>query len=318
MAFFVLLYLQTAHLNTAQTLDYKLLQQFGSLELLARQIVEGFIVGLHKSPFHGFSVEFSEHRLYNKGESTKHIDWKLFARTDRLFVKKYEEETNLRCQIILDTSSSMYYPEPNRNKMMFSVYAAASIIHLLKKQRDASGLTLFSDTLEEYIPPKSNATHIQRLYSVLEAQLKRPAEEKKTAAADAIHKMAEILHRRSLVIVFSDMLESSEEHDKLFAALQHLKYNRHEVLLFHTMDKKSELDFEFSNEPRKFIDMETGEVIKAYPADVKEQYTNYITKFRKDLRLKCAQYEIDLIEADIALGFAQILQPFLVRRSKMM
>lgn len=305
-------------MNPNEKLDYKLLQQFGSLELLAKQIVEGFIVGLHKSPFHGFSVEFSEHRLYNQGESTKHIDWKLYARTDKLFLKKYEEETNLRCHIILDTSSSMYYPDGNRNKMLFSVYAAASIIHLLKKQRDASGLAMFSEKLEDFLPARSSNTHIQHIYAKLEAQLRRPAEEKKTAAADAIHQLAEIIHKRSLVVIFSDMLDSEEKTDKLFSALQHLKYNKHEVLLFHTLDKSSELDFEFSNEPRKFVDMESGAVVKAYPADVKVQYLSYINNFRKNLLLKCAQYEIDLIEADISKGFAQILQPFLIRRHKMM
>ena len=305
-------------MNPHEKLDYKLLQQFGSLELLAKQVVEGFIVGLHKSPFHGFSVEFSEHRLYNKGESTKHMDWKLYARTDKLFVKKYEEETNLRCHVILDTSTSMYYPNATSNKMLFSVYAAASIVHLLKKQRDASGLAMFSDQLEDYLPAKSSNKHIQHIYAKLEAQLKRPAAMKTTAAADAIHQLAEIIHKRSLIVIFSDMMDSEEKTDKLFSALQHLKYNKHEVLLFHTLDKSSELDFEFSNEPRKFIDMETGAVVKAYPADVKEQYLDYIKDFRKKLMLKCAQYEIDLVEADISKGFAQILQPFLIRRHKMM
>lgn len=305
-------------LNPTQALDYKLLQQFGSLELLAKQIVEGFIVGLHKSPFHGFSVEFSEHRLYNKGESTKHIDWKLYARTDKLFVKKYEEETNLRCHIILDTSSSMYYPSPERNKMLFSVYAAASIVHLLKKQRDASGLALFSDKLEDFLPARSSNTHIQLLYAKLEEYMARPKEAKVTAAADAIHQLAEIIHKRSLVVIFSDMMDSDEQADKLFQSLQHLKYNKHEVLLFHTVDRDSELDFNFSNQPRKFIDMETGAVVKAYPADVKEQYMAYISEFRRKLMLKCAQYEIDFVEADISKGFTQILQPFLIRRSKMM
>ena len=305
-------------MKATDVLDYKLLQQFGSLELLARQIVEGFIVGLHKSPFHGFSVEFSEHRLYNKGESTRHIDWKLFGRTDKLFVKKYEEETNLRCQIILDTSSSMYYPSADQNKMLFSVYAAASIIHLLRKQRDASGLALFGDTLEEYIPPKSNTAHIQRIYAMLEQQLQKPKEVKTTAAADALHQLAEVIHKRSLVIIFSDMMENIDNHDALFSALQHLKYNKHEVILFYTIDKKSELEFDFSNQPRKFIDTETGEVVKAYPADVKEEYLKYMKDFHHQLRLRCAQYEIDLVEADIRSGFAQVLQPFLIKRGKMM
>ena len=305
-------------IKTTDTLDYALLQQFSSLELLAKQIVEGFIVGLHKSPFHGFSVEFSEHRLYNQGESTKHIDWKLFARTDRLFIKKYEEETNLRCQIILDTSSSMYYPSPSQNKMLFSVYAAASIIHLLKKQRDASGLALFSDQLEEYLPARSSATHLQHLYARLESHLATPKVEKTTSAASAIHQLAEIMPKRSLVIIFSDMMEDEDRREALFSSLQHLKYNKHEVLLFHTMDHETEFNFDFDNRPRKFIDMETGALIKAYPAEVKKEYLAYIESFRKELKIKCAQYAIDLVEADIKKGFAQVLQPYLIRRGKMM
>src|SRR5687767_12561660 len=139
-----------------QRLDFEALRQFESLELLAKQVVEGFIVGLHKSPFHGFSVEFAEHRLYNTGESTRHIDWKLFGRTDKLFVKRYEEETNLRCHIVMDNSSSMYFPEGEFNKIQFSIYSAAAIIHLLKSQRDAVGLSLFSNEIEKYFPARSN------------------------------------------------------------------------------------------------------------------------------------------------------------------
>lgn len=305
-------------MENPQALDYKSLEQFGNLELLAKQIVEGFIVGLHKSPFHGFSVEFSEHRLYNKGESTKHIDWKLYGRTDRLYVKKYEEETNLRCQVIIDTSSSMYYPEEKRNKVLFSVYAAASIIHILKRQRDASGLSIFNDELKEYIPPKSSNTHINWLYTNLERQLKRPKSHTKTSAAKVLHQMAEVMHKRSLVVIFSDMFDNVDEMEKLFSALQHLKYNKHEVLLFHTYDKQHEMDFDFDNKPRKFVDVETGNVVKAYPSEVKESYLAYIKNFKKELKLRCAQYEIELIEADINKGFDQILQPFLIRRSKMM
>jgi uncharacterized protein (DUF58 family) len=253
------------------------LLQTGNLEFLAKQVVEGFITGLHRSPFHGFSVEFAEHRLYNTGESTRHIDWKLFARTDKLFVKRYEEETNLRCQLVIDTSGSMYIPEAGLNKLRFSAYAAASLIQLLKKQRDACGLTL----------------------------------------APALHQLAEMLHKRSLVVIFSDMFQNAGAEEELFAALQHLKYNKHEVIVFDVEDKKMETEFDFSNRPYLFIDSETGEKLKLFPAQVKEQYLAALNKFRHELKLKCAQFKIDFVEASIGTDFNQVLMSFLTKRAKL-
>lgn len=316
MTFFILHLINYKSLSSTQKIDIAELQKFESLELLAKQIVEGFIVGLHKSPFHGFSVEFSEHRHYNKGESSKHIDWKIYGRTDKLYVKKYEEETNLRCQIIIDSSSSMYFPEPNYNKIKFSIYAAAAIITLLKKQRDASGLSVFAKELETYIPPKSSKVHIQHLFSELEKLLVRGTTIKTTAAADAIHKMAEIIHKRSLVVIFSDMLDNEDSHDKLFSALQHLKYNKHEVLLFHTIDKAKEQNFEFDNIPYRFVDMESGAELKAYPDEVRKAYLEQYQAFSKSLQLKCAQYGIEYVQADIQQGFKEVLQAFLIKRAK--
>lgn len=304
-------------MKTNEKLDYKLLQQFDSLEILARQIVEGFIVGLHKSPFHGFSVEFSEHRLYNPGESTRHIDWKLFARTERLFIKKYEEETNLRCHILLDCSNSMYFPSRDKNKFLFSAYAAASLIHLLRKQRDASGLCFFDEGIKEISPAKSNPAHIQWMYGLLDSFLKKEESQKRTNAAEVIHQVSEAIHRRSLVIIFSDMFDNVNDHDTLFRALQHLKYNKHEVILFHTTDADKELDFNFKNVPHRFVDVETGKEVKAYPSEVREEYLKQTQSFYKELKLRCAQYEIEFIEADINRGFAQILQPFLIKRARM-
>ena len=293
------------------------LQRFGSLELLAKQVVEGFIVGLHKSPFHGFSVEFAEHRLYNSGEATKHIDWKLYGRTDKLFVKRYEEETNLRCQIVLDNSSSMYFPEQGTNKMQFSIYAAASIIYLLKKQRDAAGLTLFSDKIEKHLAARSSNIHIKLLYNELEKLLVAKDLNKTSSTADALHTVAESIHKRSLVAIFSDMMDSGEKNESLFSALQHLKYNGHEVILFHVMDKKTEMDFEFENRPYLFVDMESGQKVKVFPNEVKETYLNNVGNYRKLLKDRCTQYRIDYVEADIREGFRQVLMPYLVKRVKM-
>lgn len=307
------------------TINREAVQQFTHLELIAKQVVEGFITGLHKSPFHGFSVEFAEHRLYNKGESTKHIDWKLFGRTDKLFIKRYEEETNLRCQLIIDTSSSMYFPftdnkEEKTNKINFSVYCAAALIELLKRQRDAVGISLFSDKVDFFTPAKSNSLHQKMLYHELEKLLQKPDinAHKTTAAIDALHQVAETIHKRSLVIIFSDMMDSKANSNELFSALQHLKHKKHEVILFHVTDKEKELDFEFDNRPYRFIDMETGEEIKLHPNEIKNSYQSSMAQYKKELMLKCAQYHIDFIEADINKGFEQILMPYLVKRTRMM
>lgn len=301
-------------------------KRFSKLEFIAKQVVEGFITGLHKSPFHGFSVEFAEHRLYNTGEPTRHIDWKLFARTEKLFVKRYEEETNLRCQIVIDSSSSMYFPVKENtshlevNKIGFATYAAASLVHLLKKQRDAFGLSLFSDEVELHTDTKSTTTHAQLVFSKLEKLLEPlPAKQaKRSAGAQALHEIADKLKRRSLVVLFSDMIENSEKsQEDLWNALQHLKHNKHEVILFHVVDKEKELDFEFDNRPYRFIDMETNEELKLNPVEVRDAYKQAMRKFEHDLKLKCGQYSIDFVSADISKGFDQVLLPYLLKRKKL-
>lgn len=301
--------------------DQHQLRSFDHLELLAKQVVEGFIIGLHKSPFHGFSVEFAEHRLYNPGESIRNIDWKIYARTDRLYSKKFEEETNLRCQIVIDASSSMQYPmltpdQPGWNKMRFSVLAAASLMNLLRKQRDSFGLSIFDDQLRVHTPCKSSHTHYSLMLTHLEQLVQQPKLQKTTSAAQALHQIADSIHKRSMVIVFSDMLESGSE-DEIFAALQHLKHNKHEVVLFHVLDHDKELDFAFDNRPYLFIDMETNEQIKLRPQEVRKAYLEHMTGFYERLKMKCLQYQIDFMAADQKAGFIPVLQAFLVRRGKM-
>lgn len=300
---------------------YTDLQDFGNLELLARQVVEGFITGLHKSPFHGFSAEFAEHRQYNNGESVKHIDWKLYGRTDKLFVKRFEEETNLRCQLVLDISSSMYFPENEFNKLLFSAYSAASLMYLLKKQRDAFGLSCFSDKIDLFTPAKSTAIHQKYLFAELEKLMSKKSKHVKTSVAASLHEIAELLHKRSMVIIFSDMFESAATEDSLqevFSALQHLKYNKHEVIIFNVMDSKKELDFDFENRPYHFIDMETGEELKTHPLQVKESYTGAVSHFREILQQRCTQYHIDWVDADINKGFYPVLHSYLIKRNRMM
>jgi len=300
--------------------DEQALHFNSNLELLARQVVEGFITGLHKSPFHGFSVEFAEHRLYNVGDSVKNIDWKLFARTDKLFSKRYEEETNLRCQFIIDVSSSMYFPINEYNKLNFSIQATAALIYLLKRQRDAFGLSLFTDHLLLNTPAKSTTTHQKYLFTHLERILKSQKMDVKTNVEQALHQIAELIHKRSLVVVFSDMLNTMQdenETDALFSALQHLKFNKHEVIIFNVTDKSKEVDFSFENRPYEFVDMETGATLKAHTSKVKEAYLSKMNTYREAIQLKCTQYKIDMIDADISAGFYPILQAYLIKRQKM-
>jgi uncharacterized protein (DUF58 family) len=299
------------------TLDLSKIREYGNVELLARQMVEGFITGLHKSPFHGFSVEFAEHRLYNSGESTRHIDWKVFAKTDRLYIKRYEEETNLRCHLLIDTSSSMYYPTATNGKLVFSCMAAATLANLMKRQRDAVGLTTFSNKIDVQTAVKSTSGHIHQIYLELEKVMQSELKNKATTVADTLHEIADKIARRSLVVIFSDMFENMADMTPLFSALQHLKHNKHEVLLFHVTEHNTERNFDFEERPYEFIDMETGEKVRTQPSQVREQYQTSIQEFHKELRLKCGQYKIDFIEADINKGFDQIMSSFLTRRAKM-
>jgi len=303
------------------------IQKYSALELLAKQVVEGFITGLHKSPFHGFSVEFAEHRIYNPGESTRHIDWKLYGRSDKLFIKKYEEETNLRCQLVLDCSSSMYYPVDDKkspaeqnNKINFSIKCAAAISELLLRQRDAVGMSIFSDKLNFHTQERSSKTNKKIIFEELEKLMKqyKPENKIETLAGTMLDQVAEITHKRSLVIVFSDMFDDKESEEKLFSALQHLKHKKHEVLLFHVNDKKSELDFDFENRPYHFIDMESGEEIKLNPIDAKKNYLDKLNSYIGDLKTKCGQFKVDFIEADISEGFDKILHSYLVKRAAML
>jgi uncharacterized protein (DUF58 family) len=292
-----------------------------NLDILAKQVVEGFITGMHKSPFHGFSVEFSEHKLYNNGESTRHIDWKLFAKTEKLYIKKYEEETNLRCHIIIDNSASMHYPVvkkqsvDNLTKVGFAAVAAASLMEILKRQRDAVGLSIYSDSYEYYAPEKGSERHRKMLLHQLE-QLLASSSSKTTETYQYLHEIAEKMHRRSLIFLFTDMFQTNKDNEALFEALRHLKYNKHEVVLFHVFDGKTEFNFNFDNSPKKFVDVETGEEINIYAENIQDKYKNLIEDFFKELKNKCLQYKIDYVPVDIHSGFDQVLINYLTSRKK--
>lgn len=295
---------------------------FTNLELLAKQVVEGFISGMHKSPFHGFSAEFAEHKVYNNGESTKHIDWKLFAKTDKLYTKRYEEETNLRCHIIIDNSSSMHYPEikehllTSLNKISFSVLAAACLMNILKRQRDAVGLSIYSNQYDYYAPEKGSERHHQMLLSHLNKTLLNKEKDRNTDTYTYLHLIAEKIHRRSLIFLFTDMFQASSDPDKLFEALRHLKYNKHEVILFHTFDKEKEFNFNFDNRPTRFVDVETKEFINLYADNIKDNYQKAVSDYFYSLKMKCTQYGIKYVEADINQNFDKILTTYMVERQR--
>lgn len=295
---------------------------FKNLELLARQVVEGFIAGMHKSPFHGFSAEFAEHKIYNQGESTRHIDWKLFAKTDRLYTKRYDEETNLRCHLILDNSTSMHYPElsslsiQSLNKIGFSALACASLMNILKNQRDTVGLSIYSDSYDFYSPEKGSERHHQMLLKKLSDAIVLKASSKETNTYTYLHQIAEKIHRRSLIFLFTDMFQTATSEDKLFEALRHLKYNKHEVIMFHVFDKNTEQDLAYDNRPRRFVDVETGEFLNVYPDNIRGNYENAVKEYFRTIKLKCAQYRIKYVEADINSGFNSILTTYMIERQK--
>lgn len=293
---------------------------FNNLALLANQVVEGFISGMHKSPFHGFSAEFAEHKIYNSGESTRHIDWKLYAKTDKLYTKRYDEETNLRCHLILDNSASMHYPQvrvqkiDQLNKIGFSALACAAIMNLLKKQRDAVGLSVYSDNYEYYAPEKGSDRHHNMLLHQLASLCKDYKTSRQTDTYTYIHEIAENLKRRSLVFLFTDMFQSDKKEDEMFEALQHLKHNKHDVVLFHTYDAMTEINFDFSNKPTKYTDVETGEQINLYADNVKDAYKVAVENYFQQLRVRCGQYRIKYVPVDINKKFEVILTTFLLER----
>ncbi|MEE0889134.1 MAG: DUF58 domain-containing protein [Bacteroidales bacterium] len=297
---------------------------YNSIDFKTTQIVEGFMTGFHKSPFHGFSVEFAEHRLYNTGESTKYIDWRLYARTDKLFVKRFEEETNLRTMFVLDSSSSMFFPynqtqkEEKNNKFSFSVYACGVIMQILYKQRDAFGLSFVSKEIDYISPIKTNLAHKQYLFTLLENKIKTKENLSQiTCINKALHSLSEQIHRRSLFIIFTDLFSDNFSAEELIDSLRHLKHNKHEVILFHVFDNQKEVNFDYKMGYYRFIDVESGEELKINPEEIRNQYTDAIKQRLDLIRSECNKLKIDFVQADINKGFDQILFPFLIKRSKL-
>lgn len=303
---------------TKKKIDIELIRQFSNIGLLAKTLVEGFMVGLHRSPLHGFSVEFAEHRPYNTGESTRHIDWKVYAKTDRLYTKRYDEETNLRAYLLLDTSSSMYYPLPHADKLTFSIMSIASLAYLLHKQRDAFALCTFDEQISFLSEMKSTASHLHQLFSHLEDLLKSPSPKHKTTAlVRLLHQLSEQAGQRALFVLFTDAFDNQAQLEDLFGALQHLKHKRHEVLFFHVLDHRTELFFEFGEQQYEFIDLETGQRLHLYPSRIRTNYQQRMKHYLKALRLQCGKYGIDYIDTDTRMPFDQILRHYLIKRNRM-
>lgn len=279
------------------------------MELRARLVVEGFIAGLHKSPYHGFSVEFAEHRQYMPGDDIRGLDWKVYAKTDRFYIKQYEEETNLKAYLLMDCSASMAYQSGDRlTKHDYAGMLAASLSYLMLKQRDAVGLVSFDDKIRRYVPPRSKAGHMHILLNEIAAQ--RPSAT--TDISTTLHEMAERIKRRGVVIVLSDLLD---EPHKIISGLKHFRYNNHEVIVFHILDPR-ERDFAFGGEA-VFKDMETGEEISTLPFQIKKDYARQVSEFTDEIATACRQSNIDFHPIDTATPFDKALLAFLSKRERL-
>ncbi len=301
----------------------ELLNRLTPLEIKARQIVEGFISGLHKSPFFGFSVEFAEHRPYNPGDDLKHLDWKVYGKSERYFVKQYEEETNLRCYMLLDVSSSMQFRYfADWSKLRYAAHLGAAIAYMLHRQRDGCGLVPFDRELGEILPAKSSYAHLMHLYreidQILELYDVESPTKRQTASADAIHQLAERINKRSLVVVLTDLFENVQKQDELISALKHLRHRKHEVILFHLLEKKSERELDFPDDRFVFHDLETGGEMDVIPSQIRGDYQKKMAEYTKSFRIACSEAHISYEEVDTRDPFDYALLAFLNKRKRLM
>lgn len=299
-------------------LDPVVVSQLRNMELRARLIVEGFITGLHKSPYHGFSVEFAEHRPYNPGDELRHVDWKVYAKTDRHYVKQYEEETNLRHYVVLDTSPSMRYRGTGPiSKLDYGAYLASALHYLMVRQKDATGLIGFDDRVHTLRPPRSTQGYLRQLLTTLDQFTRLEPGESRTGAASVLNEVAERISRRSLVVVITDLFENISQHEDLMKALRHLRYRGHEVLVFHVLESETERQFSFPDVPMLFRDMETGEELTLQPAQVKENYRAAVKAFSERFRNRCRERNIDFVELDTAQPYNKALLAYLNKRGRL-
>jgi uncharacterized protein (DUF58 family) len=284
-----------------------IISRLNNLSLKARFVVEGFIVGLHKSPYHGFSVEFSEHRAYGAGDEIRHVDWKLWGKTDRFFIKQFEEETNLKSYLLVDQSLSMTYKSKNTTKLEYAQILAASLGYLMLKQQDAVGLTLFDDRIRVNIPARSKRSHLNIILSKMQNIIAGP----ETTIAPVLHKTAEAIKKRGLIILISDLFDDP---DKVLSGLQHFRYKGHEVIVFHVLDPQ-ELTLDFTQRTR-FRDMESGEEIVTDPWHIQSDYQKSMEQFCDYIKSNCRQKNIDYVQLSTDLPLDMALSEYLIKRKR--
>ena len=284
-----------------------IISRLNNLSLKARFVVEGFIVGLHKSPYHGFSVEFSEHRAYGAGDEIRHVDWKLWGKTDRFFIKQFEEETNLKSYLLVDQSLSMTYKSKNMTKLEYAQILAASLGYLMLKQQDAVGLTLFDDRIRVNIPARSKRSHLNIILSKMQNIIAGP----ETTIAPVLHKTAEAIKKRGLIILISDLFDDP---DKVLSGLQHFRYKGHEVIVFHVLDPQ-ELTLDFTQRTR-FRDMESGEEIVTDPWHIQSDYQKSMEQFCDYIKSNCRQKNIDYVQLSTDSPLDMALSEYLIKRKR--
>ncbi|MBS00959.1 MAG: DUF58 domain-containing protein [Candidatus Marinimicrobia bacterium] len=296
------------HVDKRKYLEPEMVARLSNMSLRARLVVEGYIIGQHKSPFHGFSVEFAEHRAYGPGDEIRHIDWKLYGKTDRFFVKQYEEETNLRSYILLDTSRSMEYKSNKISKLDYGNYLSAALAYLMINQQDGVGLTLFDNQIQTFIPPRSKPSHVNTILTHLD----KTGSGKDTDVGIVLHEMAERIKKRGLIILISDLFD---ETGNIINGLKHFRHNKQEIIVFHIMDRK-ELNFDFSNRT-KFKDMETDEQITTEPWKIRKIYQKAIQSYQDELRLRCREQKIDYVPLFTDQNLDLALNEYLKKRQRL-
>lgn len=283
------------------------LSKLASMDMRARLVVEGFITGLHRSPYHGFSVEFAEHRQYMPGDEIRNVDWKVYAKTDRFYVKQFEEETNLKSYLLVDASASMGYTSGELTKLQYATYLAAGLSYLMIRQRDAVGLLTFDDRIRRYLPPKSVVTYIHQILK----ELHGTESSSRTDVAAALHQMAERIKRRGLIVLFSDLFDDPET---VLSGLRHFRHKNHEVIVFHIMDPL-ELNFEFQQDA-VFRDLETGEKISTQPWHIRKSYQGQVAEFINFYKKACRENQIDYVTLNTKTPYDRALFEYLLKRKR--
>ncbi len=304
--------------NSRRYLDPVMVSRLKNMELRARLVVEGFITGLHKSPYHGFSVEFAEHRPYNPGDELRRVDWKVFGKTDRHYVKQYEEETNLRHYVVLDTSPSMRYRHAGQlTKLEYGAYLAAALHFLMVKQRDATSLIAYDERVHTMMPPKATMRYLRQILARLDHLSRLAPDGRRTNTASALHEVAERIALRSLVVVITDLFDNVGTQHSLIRALRHLRHRGHEVLVFRVLESATERSFNFPDVPMVFRDMESQEEITLHPAQLRREFAQAVQTNSEEFRRRCLEHSIDFVELDTGEPYDTALLAYLNKRRRL-